>query len=342
MEIKEDLFKLIVNDFGSLLSQYEYNQYVIKLRDYFLPYIELNKLHCRNIEELFKYELTRIDIINSTIHYVENNPNVMYKSAVDDFLIALNRLFEKTVNKKYFNQNLVNIQPFNPLSTEIEHEIEKRGVKHLKDRESFPSISEKEYDLLVDYLKNMKCDKITDYQYKIITSLLLLYGFSFDKIININYEDYSIERGILSMFYDADNRYIALEIPYNLKLLMNKFIDIRKNIKTECKSMFITTKGNKIKHGYLSDFFKKVKNVQHIKEGISRNSFTPTGLAKYAVINMILEGMNQSIILDLTGFKLDHYLDCQNKVNEIKNLNLNRYVNRTIRGIGTFDDINNC
>lgn len=340
MRIKEDLFKLIVNDFGGLLSQYEYNQYVVKLRDYFLPYIELNKSHCRSIEELFKYELTRIDIINSTIYYVENNTNVTCKSAVDDFLIALNRLFEETVNKKYFNQNLVNIQPFNPLSIEIEIEIEKRGIKYLKDKESFPSISEKEYDLLIDYLKNMKCDKITEYQYKIIISLLLIYGFSFDRIININYEDYSIERGILSIFYD-DNRCIDLELPYNLKLLMNEFINIRKSTKVEIESMFITKEGNTISHGYLTKFLKKVKDIQHVKTSDSRNSFTPTGLAKYAVINMILEGMNQSIILDLTGFKLDHYLDCQNKVNEIKNLNLNRYVNRMIRGISTFDDINN-
>nr|WP_302773394.1 tyrosine-type recombinase/integrase [Clostridium paraputrificum] len=340
MSLKEDLFKLVVNNFGSNLSQYEYNQYVIKLRDYLLPYIEKNKSHCDNIEQLFKYEFTRQDIINSTIYYVENNENVICKSAIDDFLISLNRLFGETINEKYFNQILFNIQPFNCLSKDIESEIEKRGFKLLKDRESYPAISNKEYDLLIEYLRNMKCTKISSYQYKIITSLLLLYGFSFDRIININYNDYSMERGILKINCETENRFIELELPYNLKMLMKEFLDIRKNVNNQSNSMFITRTGNKISHGYLTDFFLKVKKEQNIEVGNNRNSFTPTGLAKYSVIKMIMEGMNQSIILDLTGFKLDLYLDCQNEVNNLKNLNLNRYVNKMIRGISIYDDIN--
>lgn len=340
MNLKDEVFQLIVNDFGSRLSRYEYNQYVIKLRDYLLVYIEKNKMHCKDIEQLFRYEFTRSDIINSTIYYVENNANVKYKSAIDDFLIALNRLFEEIINKRYINNPSMGIH-FNSLSDSIEKEIEKRGVKELKERESFPAIRDKEYDLLVEYLKNMQCDKITTYQYKIIVSLLLLYGFSFDRIININYKDYSAERGILTIYYDENKSYINLELPYNLKILMNEFIGVRKTFNTDCNALFITTNCNKISHGYLSEFLKKIKSAQNIEYSGSRNSFTPTGLAKYAVINMILEGMNQSIILDLTGFKLDHYLDCQNEVNNLKNLNLNRYVNRMIRGIRTFDDINN-
>lgn len=341
MNLKEELFKLIVNDFGGLLSTHEYNQYITKLRDYLLPYLEKNKSHCRSIDELFKYELTRKDIIDSTIYYIVNNQNVTRRSAIDDFLIALNRLFDENINKKYFNQNLANIQPFTSLSTEIEKEIDSKGLKHLHERESFPAISDKEYDLLAEYLKKIECNKISTYQHKIIVNLLLLYGFSFDRIMNINLQDYSAERGILSIVYDSkNNRCIDLELPYNLKLLMNSFMDIRRGVETDCKSMFISTIGNKIKHGYLTYFLDKVKEEQNIEVNSSRNSFTPTGFAKYAVMKMILEGMNQSIILDLTGFEMAHYSDCQSKVNEDKNLNLNRYINRMIRGIITFDDIN--
>lgn len=339
MKLKEDLFKLVVNDFGGSLSQFEYNQYVTKLRDYLLPYLEENKSHCRNLEELFRYEFTRIDIINSTIYYIENNQNVTCKSAIDDFLIALNRLFEETINQQYFNQNLVNIHPFNSLNKDIENEIEKKGLKHLNDRESYPPITDKEYDLLIEYLKNIKCNNLPTYQYKIIVSLLLLYGFSVDRIININYKDYFKERGVLRIFY-KDNKYIDLELPYKLKILMNEFLNIRKAMVNDTEFMFITKNGTKISHSYLHDFFVKFKRIQNIMENKSKKSFTNTGLAKYAVTKMIVEGMNQSIILDLTGFKEEHYADCQSRVNESKDLNLNRYVNRMIRGINTFDDIN--
>lgn len=340
--LKEEILNLIINDFGGKLTKAKCNQYVIKLKKYFVDYLVENKSTCDSLEEIFKFEFTRLDVINSTVYYVEKNESVTRKSAIDDFLIALNALFTTTINKRYFNQNLVNIQPFITLSEEIENIIDKRNIKKLKERESFPSISNDEYDFIMNFFKKYELKSLANYQYNIIIDLLLLYGFSFDKIIEIDKDQYSKEEGTLKIKCKQFGE-IKLELPYNLRKLIDKFLDYRKNkLMKDNDYMFMTETQKRIRHGYLNDILSDIKgkfesNKDYIEP--SRNNFTPTGIAKYAVKQMILEGMNQSIIMSLTGIGKDQYTDCQNQVNEIKNMTRNRYINHIIRGIATYDDI---
>ena len=344
-ELKDEIFKLIVIDFGKGLTRYEYNQYVIKLRNYFVDYLSETKYTCNTVEELFKYEFTRKDIIDSTLYYIINNPKVSSKSAIDDFLIALNRLFDETINKKYFNQNIANIRPFTNMSKDVENILESNGNKKLKDRVVNPTITKVEYDFIIEYLRTYNPRKLIHYEYKIIVSLFLLYGFSLDKIIELDVNDYSTENGVLSIIYNkTEKEYIELELPYKLKNLFDSFIEIRKSQFKEVKNMFVNSNGKKISSSFIYEFLEKIResfygNDLNTYNGKFMNKFTTTGLSKYGVIEMILEGMNQSIILDLTGQGPDIYSDCQDIVNEMKNLNRNRYINHMIRGIATYDDI---
>lgn len=99
--MRDELLKLI-DTFGEGLTRYQYNQYVPKLRDYLVPYIELN-YRDYNLKEIFQNEFTKTDIINSSVYYIEKNPNVQRISAIDDYLIALNRLFDELLFSKFPN-----------------------------------------------------------------------------------------------------------------------------------------------------------------------------------------------------------------------------------------------
>lgn len=342
-ELQKDLTKIIVDDFGSKLTKPEFNQYVTKLRDYFIKYIIEEKKYTGKVSDLFRFDLGKIDIINSVIYYIVDNDNVKSKSAIDDFLTALNTLFEEVINDKYFNQNLNNLQPFSQLSSKIEQKIEKDKIKNLKKKETFPAILDEEYKLIVEYLNNMALKSLKAYEVKIIIKLLLLYGFSFDRIIELKTKDYCSEKGTLSIMYGNSNRSnLILELPYELNKLIKLYLEVRNKKYPNAENLFVTTEGTTITHGFLTytlDNIKKEYDLQKSKSHDNKNTFTNTGLAKYAVIQMILEGMNQSIILDLTGFKEEQFSYCQDYVNELKNLNRNRYVNHIIRGISTYDDI---
>ncbi|ACA53843.1 site-specific integrase [Clostridium botulinum] len=343
-ELQKDLIKIIVDDFGAKLTKPEFNQYVTKLRDYFIKYIIEERKYTGKVLDLFKFDLGKTDIINSVIYYVVENENVKSKSAIDDFLIALNMLFEEVINDKYFNQNLNNLQPFSKLSSEIARKIEKDRIKDLKEKETRPAISNEEYIIIVEYLNNMILNSLKAHEVKIIIKLLLLYGFSFDRIIELKTKDYCSEKGTLSIVYgNITNRLnFILELPYELNKLMKSYLEIRNKRYPNAENLFVTTEGTTITHGFLTytlDNIKKEYDLQKSKSHDNKNTFTNTGLAKYAVIQMILEGMNQSIILDLTGFKEEQFSYCQDYVNELKNLNRNRYVNHIIRGISTYDDI---
>lgn len=331
-----------VDQFGSGLSEYEYNQYMPKLRDYFVEYLVENKSHAMNMENLFKFEFTRRDIILSAEYYVIRNDSVKSKSAIDDFLIAINRFFEEVVNKKYPNQNLITIRPFTNLNKEVEKDLLEKGIE-LEERQANPPINEDQYKYIIKYLKSDKERTFKTKQVHIILKLLLLYGFSFDRIMNMKKENYCSETRTLVIIYNHKPlRSLRLELPYSLhKEIEDYFEDLNKN-KNENDYLFVTRPGNQIKHDFPNEYLTHIKNEYFSGKELEKdlkNPFTPTGLAKYAVIKMILDGVNQSVILDLTGFKNEMYFACQEEVNEMKVLNRNRYINHMIRGIPTFDEL---
>jgi len=339
--VVEKELKDLLGSFGNQLTEAQRNQYIPKLRDYFIRYVLENKKDIKDIESLFKYELTRNDIIKSTKFYVTRNEDVKSKGAIDDFLIALNQFFELEIKEKYFNQNLINLRPFMKLSLEIGYELLNEGVK-LKDKESYPAINDNQFNYLIQLIKDDNDNSMTKLQSRIIVKILLLYGFSPGRIISLKVSDFIIEKRSLYINYcENPNRFIKLEIPYSLFNDLLKHSEQRKNTKGFCDNLFITTTGNEITHSYLKYYLGKVKQDYYYKNPYEEiedvNPFTLTGLAKYAIIKMILNGMNQSIIMDLTGFENDVFEYCQEYVNNIKAISKDRYINSKIRSIDTFD-----
>lgn len=150
----------IINEFGGLLTTYEYNQYVPKLRDYLIPYIIESKGEALEIDRIFKDEFTRSDVIKATIFYVTRNENVVSISAIDDYLVAINRLFDELLFSKYPNPTLMKYKPFSSLSDEIRELLIKEGVGELKEREVFPSINCEQFNFIIEYLKIIRIQEL--------------------------------------------------------------------------------------------------------------------------------------------------------------------------------------
>lgn len=334
----------VINGYGENLTTYQYNQYLVKLRDYLVPYI-IDNYADSNLDMIFKNEFTRSDILNSTIYYITKNQNVKSMSAIDDFLIALNSLFVNHLFDKYVNQNLMILVPFTGLRNDINQKLISMGI-NLLEKESNPNIEEDEYRFILDYLDSYSGTRLMSLQLPIIIRLFLLYGFSFDKLASLNIDDYDIERNTLRIENIRDKRNIInLELPFCMRTYFKKLFEFRSNKpELNLSLLFVTEKNNKIEHTAPFNILKKIKESYEENMGIFyddnlKNPFTSTGLQKYAIINMLLCGMNETTISDLTDQQQDIISSCQLKVSENNKGDLNRYVNHKIRGIKTYDDL---
>lgn len=342
MSIYKELTE-VINSFGSKLTEWQYNNYIPKLRDYFIEYIMENFKEVKNVDLLFRHELTRSHIIKSAEFYVIKNENVKSKSAIDDFLISLNQLFELEINNKYPNQNLGNIRPFMRLNAEIEQDLINQGI-NLKDKEPFPAINRNQFMFIMEQLKEVS-KSFKKLEIKIIIKLLLLYGFKPERIMDFVISDFKIDERVLKVKYnEKPNRFIRLELSNSLYNDLVEHSKLRANISGK-NNLFVNNKGNKVDHSFLKHYLDGIRSKYYNKypyekpEDNFNNQFTLTGLAKYSVINMILNGMNQSIIMDLTGFEDDVFEYCQEEVNSIKVVAKDRYINSNIRGIETYDHL---
>lgn len=339
--MRKDLINLL-DEFGMGLTRYQYNHYVIKLRDYLIPYLEKEYIYS-DMDILFTNEFTRSDIINSTLYYIEENKNVQRKSAIDDFLIALNRFFVELVLKKYNNQNVRNLVPFTSLSKEIDKILILKGI-NLLEKETFPPIDNEQYLAIIDYLREYRGTRLQSYQVPIIIKLMLLYGFTFDRLANLKLDSYNLNRNILKIINPKDIRHVYdLELPYSFKMDFSNLLDFRsKKIELDSDYLFITEQNNKIPNSVVKNMLDKVRDKFQSDNSIrfnDRNPFTATGLQKYSIINMILAGINQEIITELTGQEEDILNDCQLEVSKDNMIIRNRYFNHKIRGIVTYDDL---
>lgn len=340
--MREELRSLITV-FSSGLTISEGNQYIPKIRDYFIEYIMQSKSGS-SLEDVLKYEITKKDLINSTIYYIQKNDNVRSKSEIDDYLIAINRFFFETIFHKYPNQNLITIRPFTTLSKEVEQGlIEQEQLINLEERQTFPPINEDQYKFILNHIKEDYKASFKDKQIHIIIKLALLFGFSPERIINLKRSNYYHEERVLEIIYSKNPyRSLKLDIPYKIHIEITEYLKSDLHGKSEHNSFFVNRNGGLIKHDFPAGYLKSLKEQYFIlypNEGELRNPFTPTGLAKYAIIKMILNGINPSVISDLTGYMNDVISDCQDKVNEMKALNRNRYINHMIRGIQTYEEI---
>lgn len=335
--MEQELNKLIEEFSIKLPTKAQCNQYATKLQKYFTPYIIENYRDINEISKIFSDEFSQSDIIKATIYYMKNNQNVTGKASISTYLISMNRFFELVLLEKYPNSNLRKHLPFASFFKEIDNRLIEDGYI-FNDRASNPAINADQFDFIIKYIESYDKGTLKSKQVKIIIKLYVLYGFSNNIVENLKIKDIDTNRNILEI--ECKNKHkIKLELPYSLSLEIKQYLTCRTD---DCPLLFITDEGNQIRSSFLANILGEIKDKYESSESDDdpedlRNQFTATGLQKYSIINMIYEGMNQSIICEFTGQSQDIYDDCQEQVNIEKELNRNRYINHMIRGIDTYD-----
>jgi len=344
MIVKEELLDL-VHSYGMTLTKYQFNHYVTKIRDYFVPFI-ISEYEELDISSYFLFEFTKKDIINATIFYITKNKNVKRKSAIDDFLIALNHFYVNCISKGYPNSHLITLTPFINFRSEIERELKNIGVKLLK-KETYPPLNNDQYLYLKSCISKKKKHKLMSYQEPILIKLMLLYGISFDRLICLKEDSYDYRNNTLKLESLDDSRIeFSLELPCYFRKEFESLHSYKDKLKKQnLDLLFHTQTGKALTYASLHESLKKIKVEFESEFGVefrdstNRNPFTLTGIQKYAIINMLLGGMNEAIISDLTGQKDDILKSCQLSVSESNEIDKNRYVNHMIRGISTYDEL---
>lgn len=336
--MKAELMELL-EGFSKTLTVWKYNSYVFKVRDYFIPYLLENK-QGMSVERVFREEFTRMDIVNATVYYVEHNRNVESLSAIHDFLVMLNVLFGYTF-EKYPNSNLQQYKSFTVFQNEIIETLESKG-RTLKSKEVYPSLDYEKFDFVINYIKttNVRDCRLKKFKTNAIAiKLLILYGISLDKLSALKVNNYDYKRRAIEISGNDKRDKIYLEIPYSLALEIEEYLESRnaeksdyllaKNSNTQIDPSFVKDTLDVIREEY-EEIFDKDDGV---------NQFTVTGIQKFAIVQMILAGMNQAVIKEFTGQGDDILEDCQRQVNVEKKIDINRHINFTMRGIETYDII---
>lgn len=338
--MQDELYRL-VDTFSQHLSQWEYNQYVSKIRDYFIPYLISEKTRAKDVEDLFRNELTPSDIIESCKRYILTNDGVTSESSIDDFLIAINQFFDMVLTPLYPNRNLIELKPFNKLGKEVLNLVSKNG-KILQKAFKFQTITGDQYNYLLLCLHKDNFSTLKDKQVQIIIELILLYGFSIGRIQNFkkdNIKESGRYLALISSKYSMPRNFI-LELPLEVSKHLCSYLKSRENDSVDW--LFITDECTQIQASFTWLYFKEIKKALNQSGKYPESELkrlNNTGLSMYAIDRMLEKGFGASLIMDLTGQGQNIISSCQNEIySNNQPQNQNSYINCKLREIDTYDE----
>ena len=327
-----DTLEKIVTDFSMQIKD-KFADYVA-LYASFIEYIrEEYSEYGYPVEEFLNHDFSRKDIIKSCIRYIENSTKVNSVAAIDKYLNAMTKLYEECIKKQgYNNRNLFAILPFGSLKSEVK---EKLKDIELKEKQPIKPISVDDAENLICSLRELnKRDNIIAQRNRIIIKLILLYGFKLERLKYMIVKDVNINQHTLNIENDTYGGIsIKIELPYNLVLELESYInELEKETDYSANQYLFLSRNKKVIDSSIMDN-EKFKGI------------TLTGVAKYAIINMIKEGINKVNIKLITGMQDNIVDDCERcfleqqfheKANTVI---LNREINKKIRGIEMYDKI---
>lgn len=318
----------LLDEFKQGLTKSEYDSYMPILRNSFMPYLEkmYQKELDNSVAEFFETMISSQDIVGAGINYIDNTPKVKNESAIDKYLTATSEFFKAVIFPKWQRCQLSTVDNFKGYY----QKIFTGKNKTLKKHEARTHLEEDSVKKLLECLYELDDSSFKNIMLKATIPLILLYGFKIGTIADIKREDYEGDTRIIKIKLEADT--VNLELPYNVYF----YVDEVFQRKTDDEYLFNIAKGQKLISDYFDDFL-----VKYNKKMNKETKITLDGLARYAVINMFLEGMNPIVIRQITGMKDINLNYCQKEAwKTSKNkIQLNRYVNSKIRGVHIYDDL---
>lgn len=322
-------FKLLLDEYEKTLTAEQLKNYFPIIRKSFFPY--LLKHYSNKIDDseyLLNSVLTCEQIIDAGVYYVDNTKKVTNIAAVQKYLSAVGELCRRIIFKKHPNSILKSIVDFQPLCDDIAE----RAVKELQRKTVYANLSDSDYEKLNQYLNSLD-----DSQYKqqitiAVFRMILLFGFKIGIIAAIKRDDYDEQRNILKVHSEDGQDNFRIELPF---LLSKQIEKIKKCDQFGSEYLFLSENGQSLSSDYFDNALRNISKEIHAAKKI-----TTTGLSKFAVVNMFLEGMNPITISQITGVKDVQMKYCQRVAYDKTKGDTNRYINSKLRNIPTYDDFN--
>lgn len=317
---------------------------------FFIEYL-VNRLEIRNTN---LRKLTKDDILNSIIFYIENR-KIKFIITVQNFFTAITSYFSYLRDMHGItNPNFNNIDDYESLRNDLSNIIRdyklekssKKGVITEKAAEEILALADEnilklEIEKMLDYIEtDGKNGKYYDFVSSLAIKILLLSGVKPNIILKINKENFDEDNLCLTI-----NGY-KIHLPYRLSHQLLHYIKLREkileknNIKDENYSLLIKHDGTEFNQYLYSELFKVMKSIT--------NDTKAETISKYVIVKMIENDMDRLSIMKLTGFKSDTYFNCEEIVNELRYKDLSskeinkietRYMDSNIRALNIFDEL---
>jgi len=280
-------------------------------------------------------------ILNSLDFYIQTK-DIKCEDTARSYISTIREYFRYINREENLKNNLVESFSYNQdsqgsFSQIVETKIKELRVKKiLKYPRQKPHIEDTQFNILYkdcdEIMNRTKIEDIfkagatyngnyTNFIAALITKLILFTGIKFKCISTIKESDLNLSYNTITI---NDH---TIHLPQNLSDQLRKYKEFRDKIESDSTALLIEFNGEPVTDN------NDVANL--IKRNIDTHSTISIG--KFAIINMIKKGINQSIIQRFTGYGIDVYTYCQEVVNEEKTEDKNRYLDSKIRNIYTFD-----
>lgn len=333
--------ELVFNELDNIMvNSLSHNPEIIIREDYmniysvFVRFLRMKyKEDYPSVNQFLEGQLCRFDIVASCVEYIDNGrPHA--KSAVSKFLNAMTLFYNNYfIPNNLSNRNLAQIVPFSGLNDEIHQKIQKK----LHDNNPYPALSEQGFSALVEYISSFKKFSKVEKEIFLIWRLILLFGFKLERINSFEIRNFDNATHSLSIT-GFDNDTITLELPTKLSENMNEYIE---SIKPRNEGyIFLTTKNETIEPSYFTHHFDKLKRLS--RQSDKSSSFCTTGLAKYAICQMLHAGLDTYFIQRITGMDANIIQYCQEEVfNTSKDASTKNelIINEKLKSIPTYNKL---
>lgn len=278
-------------------------------------------------------------LLESVAYYVKIG-NIKFRSTTDIYFTVLGNFFrfislEYGWNNIYFQSN----ENFNLFKAGYENKVKELGLldSRLEEpinedmaRRILQQCENKIKSINIEDIIQRKKGIYTNYISALTTKLVLIYGLKNNVIKSLKKGDYDDRLNKITV-----NGY-KVALPDTLALQMKDYIGIRETILGShvCDRLFFD----------YNDLERELDNTKMfaILNNVMGNN-QARSVAKYAIIQMIRNGIPAHVIMDFSGYKGDVFQHCQEKVDEEKGILMIRekckVLDSGIRKSDLFDDI---
>ena len=275
------------------------------------------ELKANDINYIYVLTAMGLDRLLDSVAYYQRVGNIKSRATIDVYYAVLGNFF-KFIYEEYGwkNDYFYDYEHINQFKIAYENKIKEIGLNNSKQEPPVDKDVAKEIlnrcnqlidDVDIEDVLMKKKGVYSNYISALMVKLVLLYGLRNDVIRKLKLGDYNIDLNKLTV-----NKF-CVRLPDRLAMQMKRYIEIRDAVLAGC-----------VNDRLFFDDTNFEKELDNTKMFIVLNSVTGNAqsraVAKYAIIEMLKNGISAEIIMEFTGYKKNVLDDCQDKINEERGL----------------------